>query len=87
MYIPLELQNYIFSFLPILSPQQKTLNNIVNNYNLYFERELTKQFNYNEIYMCWLNKHPEIKEFSKTNKLTMVQIQQLYKFSIPFFYS
>lgn len=86
MYLPLELQNYIFSFLPILSETQKRLNHIVTNYNVYFERELCKQFNYNEIYLCWLNKHPEIKEFAKTSKLTMVQMQQLYKFSIPFFY-
>lgn len=86
MYLPLELQNYIFSFLPILSNEQKCLNTIVNNYNIYFERELCKQFNYNEIYMCWLNKHPDIKEFHKTSKLTMIQMQKLYKFSILFFY-
>lgn len=86
MYLPLELQNYIFSFLPILSNEQKRLNHIVNNYNVYFERELIKQFHYNEIYLYWLNKHPDIKEFVKTSKLTMVQMQKLYKFSLLYIY-
>ncbi|ADX06373.1 hypothetical protein 162319423 [Organic Lake phycodnavirus 2] len=86
MYIPLELQNYIFSFLPILSPSQKRLNHIVNHYNVYFERELCKQYDYLTIYNCWLNKNLDIKIFLKDNKMTMLQIQQLYHFALPFFY-
>ena len=35
VYLPEDIQNYIFSFLPIVSEEKKRLNSIVLNYNYY----------------------------------------------------
>ena len=36
LYLPLEIQNKILSYLPILSDNQKRVHRIIQNYNNYF---------------------------------------------------
>jgi hypothetical protein len=81
LYLPLELQNHIFSYLPILSEEQKIIHYIIKTYNSYFLHELTLRSNYNNIFHFWLNINKPIKHFLETNDFTMVQIRQLYKFA------
>jgi len=81
LYLPLELQNHIFSYLPILSEEQKIIHYIIKSYNSYFLRDLTLRINYQDIYHFWLKINKPIKHFLETNDFTMVQILQLYKFA------
>lgn len=84
VYLPEELQRYIFSFLPIVSNEKKQLNLIVKNYHLYFEREFCKILRFNFIYRYWLKTNQEIRLFLETNPMTMIQLQKLYTFSTEY---
>ena len=81
LYLPLEIQNHIFSYLPILSEEQKIIHYIIKSYNSYFLRDLTLRRNYVDIYNFWLNINKPIKHFLETNDFTMIQIRQLYIFA------
>ncbi|ADX05924.1 hypothetical protein 162322502 [Organic Lake phycodnavirus 1] len=85
VYLPEDIQNYIFSFLPIVSEEKKRLNSIVLNYNYYFIRELDHTFKDDiiNVYSYWLNINKNIKDFLSINdKHTMLQIRDFYNFAI-----
>jgi len=81
LYLPPEIQNHIFSYLPILTEEKKIIHYIIKEYNSYFLRELTLRRNYVDIYNFWLKINKPIKQFLETNDFTMVQIRQLYRFA------
>ena len=81
LYLPLEIQNHIFSYLPILSEEQKIIHYIIKSYNTYFLRDLTLRRNYVDIYNFLLKINKPIKHFLETNDFTMIQIRQLYIFA------
>jgi len=85
--LPEDIQNYILSFLPIVTLEKKELNSIIVNYNYYFIRELEYIFKYDFviIYFYWLSIHPDVKLFiDQDNKLTLFQMRKLYQFAIHY---
>lgn len=84
LYLPLEIQNYILSYLPILSEEQKIINSIVKNYKNYFLDILKNKNNFVDIYNYWLRINPSIKDFLENNDFTMLHIRQLYRFDVKY---
>jgi len=80
LYLPLEIQNHILSYLPILSEEQKIINSIIKNYKNYFLDIIKKKHNFLDIYNYWLRINPSIKIFLENNEFTMLHIRQLYRF-------
>jgi|TARA_B110000503_G_scaffold30072_2_gene48559 hypothetical protein len=86
LYLPPEIQNHIFSYLPILTEEKKIIHYIIKEYNSYFLNILRIKRNYQDIYNYWLKINKPIKQFLETNKFTMVQIRQFYNFAIQYDY-
>lgn len=84
LYLPLEIQNYIFSYLPILSEEQKIIHYMIKSYAFLFIRELKLRRNYQDIYNIWLKINKPIQLFLESNVFTLVQIRQLYQFAIQY---
>lgn len=85
LHFPPEIVNYIFSYLPILSDEDRIIHSIIKNYNHLLLNELKKKERFDLIYTYWLDINPPIKQYiSEDNLLTLVQIRQLYKFCINY---
>ena len=84
LYLPLEIQNKILSYLPVLSENQKRVHRIIQNYNNYFLTIMQKKRNYIDIYNYWLRLNPSIKSFLENNNFTMLHIRQFYTFDLNY---
>jgi len=82
--LPPELVNHIFSYLPIVSEEEKIIHTMIKHYKTYFLKHLTLRRNYDAFYNCWLNLNKPIKTFLETNDFTLLHIRQLYRFSIQY---
>lgn len=82
--LPPEIINHIFSYLPILTEEEKRMHTMIKQYNTYFLKHLTIRTNYDSMYNCWLNINKPIKQFLETNDFTLLQIRQFYRFSIQY---
>ena len=91
----MDIQNKIYSFLPIISHEKKILNNIIKNYPTYFRDYMLLYLNnkqINDLLHQWIIYNPEINIYLKSlyeditiNSLTLLQVQRFYRFVSPLF--
>lgn len=78
--MPLDIQLYIISFLPILSDEHKKLMNFIKNYNYYFINELNRlNIDIDKNFTEWSEKNYITEDIYN---ITMIQMQKFYLYTI-----
>ena len=78
--MPLDIQLYIISFLPILSDEHKKLMNFIKNYNYYFINELNRlNIDIDKNFTEWSEKNYITEDIYN---ITMLQMQKFYLYTI-----
>tara|TARA_B110000114_G_C14831366_1_gene292793 strand:- start:146 stop:448 length:303 start_codon:yes stop_codon:yes gene_type:complete len=90
IYLPNDIINHIYSFLPIVSNEKKILNTLIQNYKYYFIQELFKLYmihDINNILNIWIKIYPEYEKYCNdiiSYDFTLLQIQKFYTFMVSY---
>jgi len=90
IYIPNDIMNHIYSYLPIVSNEKKTLNHLIVNYKYYFIRELFRLYilrDINNTLNIWIRLNPEYENYEKSIfdfDFSLLQIQKFYTFMVSY---
>jgi hypothetical protein len=90
IYIPNDIMNHIYSYLPIVSNEKKALNHLIVNYKYYFIRELFRLYishDINNILNIWMKINLDYENYEKSIfdfDFSLLQIQKFYTFMMSY---